>query len=85
MSTDDGLQEYRCHKAVKAGQIFAVIFDHGTDEFVITLQSGMKIRKKRDWMERTGATIDGYYVLYEDGYDSYSPKAAFEKGYSVIE
>lgn len=26
----------------------------------------------------------GYYVLYEDGYESFSPAAAFEEGYARI-
>lgn len=26
----------------------------------------------------------GYYVVYEDGYKSFSPAAAFESGYSLI-
>ncbi len=26
----------------------------------------------------------GYYVVYDDGYASYSPAAAFEAGYSLI-
>jgi hypothetical protein len=28
--------------------------------------------------------VDGYYVLYEDGYESWSPKDTFEKGYVEI-
>jgi len=28
---------------------------------------------------------EGYYVEYEDGYKSWSPKEAFEKGYVEIE
>ena len=27
----------------------------------------------------------GYYVIYEDGYESWSPEEAFENGYSPIE
>ena len=26
----------------------------------------------------------GYFVVYDDGYKSYSPAAAFESGYSLI-
>ena len=28
---------------------------------------------------------DGYKVVYEDGYESWSPKDVFEKGYILIE
>ena len=27
---------------------------------------------------------EGYYVLYNDGYESWSPKKAFEEGYNLI-
>jgi hypothetical protein len=30
------------------------------------------------------SATDGYYVLYEDGYESWSPAKAFEEGYSRL-
>jgi hypothetical protein len=27
----------------------------------------------------------GYFIVYEDGYQSYSPAKAFEEGYTLIE
>lgn len=32
-----------------------------------------------------GDCHDGYYVVYEDGYESWSPKDAFEKAYRVCD
>lgn len=32
-----------------------------------------------------GDCHDGYYVIYEDGYESWSPKDAFEKAYRVCD
>lgn len=29
--------------------------------------------------------VGGYYVVYEDGYESWSPAEAFEKGYTLIQ
>jgi hypothetical protein len=29
--------------------------------------------------------VGGYYVVYEDGYDSFSPAAAFEAGYAALD
>jgi hypothetical protein len=39
----------------------------------------------KNWdCERSNPQIGGYYVLYEDGYESFSPADAFESGYSLI-
>ncbi len=46
---------------------------------------------KADWVRRVKTLmrnhvlVGGYYVLYEDGYDSWSPAKAFEDGYTLIE
>lgn len=37
-----------------------------------------------DWMMKHKPQVDGYYVLYEDGYASYSPPGPFEAGYSRL-
>lgn len=37
------------------------------------------------WMLRHKPVIGGYYVVYEDGYASFSPVAAFEAGYTRID
>lgn len=37
-----------------------------------------------DWYHKHSPQPGGYYVLYEDGYTSYSPAAAFESGYSPV-
>lgn len=38
------------------------------------------------WLRMHGDVTDkGYFVVYEDGYQSWSPSAAFENGYTEIE
>lgn len=37
-----------------------------------------------DWYRRHKPVAGGYYVVYEDGYASYSPAEPFEAGYSPI-
>lgn len=37
-----------------------------------------------DYMERHNPEVGGYYVVYEDGFVSYSPAGPFEKGYTEI-
>jgi hypothetical protein len=36
------------------------------------------------FMEKHQPQVGGYYVIYEDGYVSFSPAAAFEDGYTRI-
>lgn len=53
-----------------------------------TVVSGSWFRKHQpnDTMfeDAARAMVDGYYVVYEDGYTSFSPQRAFEHGYSRI-
>lgn len=37
-----------------------------------------------EYMTKHRPEVGGYYVVYDDGYKSYSPAAAFEGGYSPI-
>jgi len=39
----------------------------------------------REYLEKHGPQVGGYYVVYKDGYESYSPVDAFEDGYSPYE
>lgn len=36
-----------------------------------------------EWLNRHNPTAPGYYVVYKDGYNSWSPVEAFEDGYSL--
>lgn len=40
------------------------------------------IHVSADWFHKHKPEAGGYYVVYEDGYKSYSPAAAFESGYA---
>jgi hypothetical protein len=44
----------------------------------------MTHRVPAGWINRTRAEIGMYYVRYENGYESVSPAAVFEDGYSRI-
>ncbi len=46
--------------------------------------SGLKtIAVTADWYRRHKPEAGGYYVMYEDGYTSFSPGSAFEAGYTL--
>lgn len=37
-----------------------------------------------DYLRRHKPVAGGYYVVYDDGYQSFSPAKAFEEGYTLI-
>ena len=37
-----------------------------------------------EMMNRAILAVGGYYVVYEDGYKSFSPAGAFESGYTPL-
>ena len=36
------------------------------------------------WLDKHNPAVGGYYVVYKDGYESFSPAQAFEEGYARI-
>ena len=81
------LPNYRCHKTVRAVKILsmgmigdkpAVIPDADMEPFTVS----------EDFVERLKSipvVTGGYFVKYDDGYESWSPAEVFEKGYSLIQ
>lgn len=84
---------FLCHKHVRAAQIENVEEvgrRAGNGELVetvklLTLVGGSSVRVKGSWWYRHQAKTGGYFIQYADGYTSYSPKEAFESGYSLVE
>ena len=37
-----------------------------------------------DYIDRHKPAVGGYYVVYKDGYKSFSPAEAFEQGYTLL-
>jgi len=79
------MPKYKCHKEVRALKIAAMEVqqdgsvriqphDAGYDVFTVSAEYWAKHKPE----------VGGYYVVYEDGYESYSPAKAFEDGYSPI-
>lgn len=91
------IPEYRCHKKVRALQISGAFREparpskegdevesppvvlHFTDSRYAPIEVGYQV-VSRHWPKE-----GDYLVFYEDGYQSISPKAAFESGYTLIE
>lgn len=77
------MPRYRCHKEVWALKIKSIERD------AVTLMSFedpgyAAIPISFEWDEKHKPQAGGYYVVYQDGYKSYSPAEAFESGYTRI-
>lgn len=69
------MKTYSCNKIVKAEPMTLGFFEATRNR---------KIYPNADDTEYD-ANAEGYLVKYEDGYESWSPKAVFEAGYRCIE
>jgi len=83
--TGHSLPKYRCHKVVRAikikkqfptsfGWVVEGVFDEKYYSVGVT----------DEYMDKHKPYKGGYYVLYEDGYESFSPAKVFEAGYSRV-
>lgn len=77
------MPKYRCHKEVWALKIKKI-----EDDAVTMLHfedpDYFPIYVSYTWYVRHEPEAGGYYVVYQDGYVSYSPAEAFESGYTRI-
>ena len=96
MSTSQLLPLYQCHKQVRAAKIKEIAHKPNPDATgrsaassygaTITLSDDRyaKFDVSPEYVNKHEPEPGGYYVVYEDGYTSYSPAAAFENGYSPV-
>lgn len=88
MEKQVNLLTYQSIKTVKAAKITDIIVDSdprsplGRSGQLIT-DSGC-IAVYGDYLFHHKPQVGGYYVQYADGYESYSPASAFEKGYFLM-
>jgi|GEM_PF-642057 len=79
------MPQYLCHKKVWALKIKR-IQEH--TEHISTLhfedERYAPIDVDIDYLRKHEPEPGGYYVVYADGYNSYSPAKAFEEGYALI-
>jgi len=86
------MPRYKCHKQVWALKISAIKRDgDGEDResdgsAVITpAEDGYApFKVDHEYMRKHKPQVGGYYVVYADGYKSWSPADAFEEGYTRI-
>lgn len=74
------LPEYRCIKTVRAAKITAVKPD-GTEGAWLEFSDDQRVWVDREFILKHDPKAGGWFVVYKDGYCSWSPGNAFEEGY----
>lgn len=75
------MPQYQSHKKVWALKIAGISID-GFLSFEGEIYAPIQMEKT--WLDKHNPEVGGYYVVYEDGYKSFSPAQAFESGYTRI-
>ena len=89
------MPRYKCHKEVWALKISAIEFDRtkadaenretdGTATITPEEDGYAPFKVDANYVHKHKPEAGGYYVVYADGYKSFSPADAFEDGYSRI-
>lgn len=89
MNTQREMPKYECRKKVLALKIEAVEFEANSAEdgtaIIRPADDGYApFVVSREYMEKHKPVAGGYYVVYVDGYKSFSPAKAFEDGYTPV-
>lgn len=82
------LPTYRSIKLVKAAKITRLERIDEQQCNVITVDTGRRhadIQVTDAWLQKHEPQVGGYFVVYQDGYCSYSPSVPFEKGHIRID
>lgn len=86
----DALARWESHKIVRAGKILSLSQPGQIDaaHWVIQVKNATdqatEFKVKPEVFARGIPEPGSYFVVYEDGYQSWSPAAAFEKGYARL-
>ncbi len=84
------MPQYQSHKKVWALKIKAVNSDRalngsGVDHSLTFEDTRYAPRQvSPEYIQKHNPKAGGYFVVYEDGYESWSPAAAFESGYELM-
>lgn len=82
------MPKYKCHKevwALKIRDINTESKEIDGSALIIFVEDGYApFTVNSEYLRKHNPQIGGYYVVYEDGYKSFSPADVFEKGYTKI-
>lgn len=78
------LPRWKCHKEVTAVKIMAL--EAHLDKSCTIAYDGGTVKTQAGFMHRFKGIEDdlGYYVRYDDNYESWSPSKVFEEGYTRL-
>jgi hypothetical protein len=84
------LPKYQCHKQVWALKIARIVFHESAQgeppaaTIVPENDRYAPFDVEAKYVAKHNPQAGGYYVVYDDGYKSWSPAEAFESGYTLI-
>ncbi len=78
------MPRYRCHKKVWALKIKRIDCADGSCTITPAEAGYAPFHVDAEYVRRHRPQAGGYYVVYDDGYKSWSPAKAFEEGYTLI-
>lgn len=83
--SEGSLPAYKSHKVVNACKILKMTKKAGGGKYIYPAEEGIeKFAVSNDYVKKHDPQPSGYYVIYEDGYESWSPAEAFEEGYELV-
>ena len=77
---------YKCHKQVRALKIASIEALEDGGAIINPVEDGYgAFEVTASYCHKHHPQVGGYYVKYEDGYESWSPAETFENGYTLVE
>lgn len=87
MSEEVGAEmpRYKCHKEVHALKISRIGWLNPDEAVIVPADEGFgQFTVDKAYMDKHQPAPGGYYVVYADGYKSFSPAGPFESGYTRV-
>lgn len=81
---DAELPKWQAHRIVGAAKIEKIERQGNTGLYLLHLEGGLHVHVTYSFVERHTPFVGGYFVRHNDGFESFSPKHAFEEGYRRI-
>lgn len=79
------LPRYQCHKVVRAMKFNEMEFRDGGALLRPENEKLVPIQVDQAYLDKHAPKAPGYFVVYDDGYQSWSPVKAFEDGYARLD
>jgi len=79
------LPKYTCNKVVQALKIEDIHKNSIGGVSIIPVGIFKSFTVSPEYVAKHNPVVGGYFVLYEDGYESFSPAEAFENGYTLMD